>query len=133
MRLPILLLILVVLAVQLVSAQEKIKIEETYIRRDIPQPFIVRWIKDLIGPGFGQITKLELRTDGTFYYTYNDRYCGTFDFEGGGTWIKENNRLILAPRDCYLPIEPSWIIHKGRLYASPGSLNNRIWAMKRNK
>ena len=131
MKLLVYILISFALTTEIASGQEKAKIEETYIRKDIPKPFIVRWIKDLFGPGFGQITKLELRTDGTFYYSYYDRYCGTFDYEGDGTWVKENSKLILDPNDDFLPINSNWIINKRRLYASLDSLNNGLWALKK--
>ena len=61
MRLLSLTLISFSLTTQLTFGQEKVEIEETYIRKDIPKPFFVRWIKDLFRSSFGQITKLELR------------------------------------------------------------------------
>ena len=119
------------LTTQLVFGQERVSTKETYVKKDIPKPFIVRWIKNLFGPSFGQIARLELRTDGTFHYSYNDLYCGTFDVEGNGIWIKEDDRLILKPNDQYLLVGTKWIMHKRKLYASLDSLNNGIWAMKR--
>jgi hypothetical protein len=111
--------------------QREPKIIATYERNVIARPFFVRWVKDLIGPGFGQLEKLQLKEDGTFYYSYRDRYCGTFNYEGTGTWTKIENKLTLRPNDtCCVPWT-NLTINKRRLYSSADSLTIGTWAMKK--
>ena len=111
--------------------QRDIKIVATYERNVIARSFFVRWIKDLTGPGFGQYEKLQLKNDSSFYYSYRDRYCGTFNNEGTGTWTITNDRLILRPNDNCLSPWTKLIINKGELYCSLDSLKIGTWAMKK--
>jgi hypothetical protein len=123
--------ILILVALSTAFAQDNRRAIQTYERKVIPRPFFVRWAKGLIGPTFGQLEKLQLKSDGTFYYSYRDRYCGTFNYEGMGTWKKIDNRLTLQPNDqCCVPWT-NLLIEKGKLYSSVDSLINRTWAMKK--
>ncbi len=111
--------------------QSDFKIIAAYERNVIARPFFVRWVKDLIGQRFGTYEKLQLRSDNSFYYSYRDRYCGTFNNEGTGTWTKTNDRLVLEPGDNCLTPWTHLVMTKRRLYASLDSLNNGTWMMKK--
>ncbi|WP_185152461.1 hypothetical protein [Fulvivirga aurantia] len=111
--------------------QSNAQIVETYERRTIARPFFIRWIKDLIGPGFGQIEKLQLNEDGTFYYSYQDRYCGTFNSQDTGKWTQKDNQLILETDEfCSMP-STNFIVENGKLFYSLDSLANGTWALKK--
>ena len=131
MRLLTLVILVFALRTTVTFGQDKPKTVTTYERNVIARPFFVRWIKDLTGPGFGQLEKLQLKSDNSFYYSYRDRYCGTFDNEGTGTWTIINDRLILKPNDnCLIPWT-NLIIEKRKLYSSVDSLKSGTWAMKK--
>jgi hypothetical protein len=119
------------LQITVTFGQTNTKIISRYERNVVARPFFVRWIKDLIGPGFGQLEKLQLKNDGSFYYSYRDRFCATFNNEGTGTWSITNDRLILRPSNNSLVPWTSLIIKKRKLYSSLDSLNNGTWAMKK--
>ncbi len=124
MRLLTLTILVLALQTTVTLGQVKPKTVATYERNVIARPFFVRWIKDLIGPGFGQLEKLQLKNDNSFYYSYRDRYCGTFNNEGTGTWTIVNGRLILKPNDNCLIRWTNLIIEKRKLYSSVDSLQN---------
>lgn len=131
MRLLSLTILAIAIQTIVTFGQSDTNVITTYERNVIARPFLVRWIKDLTGPGFGQLETLQLKNDGSFSYNYRDRYCGSFDNDGTGTWTITNGRLILSPNDnCLIP----WtdlIIDKRKLYCSVDSLNNGTWAMKK--
>lgn len=115
-----------------VFGQPQSKIIETYERKEMPRPFIARWIKELFGPSLGEVQKLQLRSDGTFQYSYRnrDRTCGFMNHDAGGTWKKVNNHLVLLPYSLGSTPWSELLIEKGRLYASVDSLKDKTWALK---
>ena len=131
MRLISLTILVFALQTTVTFGQRGPKTIATYERNVIPKPFFIRWIKDLVGPALGHREKLELKSDNSFHYSYYDRYCGTFDNEGTGTWTITNDNLILRPNDNSLVPWTNLIINKRKLYSSLDSLNNGTWAMKR--
>lgn len=107
------------------------KVEETYKLRSITKPFFVRWIKELFGPPMGQIETLKLMKDGTFQYSYRDRYCGFPNRDATGKWRKKESRLILEPEDEGSTPWTNLIIKNSRLYSSVDSLEKKTWALKK--
>jgi hypothetical protein len=96
--------IISVLLTTLTFGQSHSSVIATYKNNTITRPFFVRWLKELFAPPMGQLEKLQLKSDGMFYYSYHDSYCGFANHEASGTWIRTGNQLTLIPiGDSYVP------------------------------